>query len=968
MHKTASRLLKTTFCLGHGSKAAFASLSPNNLSSSNPYVHRNVSQKDHSAFLFPSELVLDQQGHIESINNTPGSQDVPLGTVRPAITFNRDDPEAWLALLDSYLPNDLRTKLNSAPEAKYKLPPTQPIRTLPSLLSESRKTTPLKLDLLSYLGAHEGRWDGVIWLVKRLLDRPEGDGCAKQTQPSPWEHEKVASQSLEEICRGPIRLEDRNGSHKTGNSLGQTTEQSSPSFLHRIPEGLGQIWASIASMILQATDLPNDDQTSKTIMSHVLEILAHLHHSDMLPGAIYNFSHAKDPSVIRKPPTLYLLAYRIMTILSDSAWKAHDQEIRREAQSVGAKDWYKGHEITGPTLQPRVNMLGAELWLDLVLWCCVEGGFITEAAWIVGEMAKRKGDLKWSAIDWTSIREQPEPKLNWSAKVELEIARSRMNQIASGVGIAGQSGPPPYVEMGRRTVSQEVIVALMDALSNTISPLSVRFSPTMIVRSLGACRAIVGRSSLGIEESMLNRSILSIVESGIANPQSTPGAMQRILELAPSCRAKPATHRSPKTADSAVQPYNAEFSAACIGLLHMTLYYFAVQHKLQGALQSFVKVQSLVDALRRRCLNEFAEILTRGERQDGHGDALASESIKNLIPGVYSQIPVYILASLLKLVTETGQYELGEWLLYSDEVDCPLIPRSLYAEEALQPALLRFAEATADGALFANVSAKLKAPLSTEILRTLLQCQITLGKWEAAEEIFTHFESDSDIRLTAHDIMSVARAILRLDKIISGKITNIEFNVHSQSLDRACTLLRNILHGDYNRSRDPSSLRDYSDVQMLTQTGRILHSVPGSLARIPLCTFGDVGRANVLKHISTEAFNQFLEGVVEAYGVLEGHKMWELWCLPAGENKEYAPAAHSPFDDRELVVRPSLQTLHIIMRPMVKAGKVCNQQEARLVDWALITCERFGLTAKQTSNELPGLFLLAREVLKSEKV
>lgn len=955
MHKTASRLLKNAFYLSHGSNAIFASHSANILNSSNRYLIWNAPSTDHSATFVTHEPSLHQRGPDETIDDPARSQEVPFGAVHPAITFNRDDPKAWLALLDPYLPKDLRTKSSLALEANYKLPSAQPIRSLPSLLSESRKTTPLKLDLLSYLGAHEGRWDGVIWLVKRLLENPERDGCIQQTQPSLWEHQIIRSQSLEEICRGPIRLEDGNGSFEAVKSRSQTTKQSSSSFLHRVPGGLGQIWASVASMILRATDLPNDDQISKTVMSHVLEILAHLHHSDMLPGTIYNFSHADDPSVIRKPPTLYLLAYRIMTVLSDSAWKAHDEEIRREAQSVGAKDWYKGHEITGPTLQPRVNMLGAEVWLDLVLWCCVEGGFITEAAWIVGEMAKRKGDMKWSAIDWASIREQPEPKLNWSARVELEIARSRMNQIASGIGIAGQSGPPPYVEMGHRTISQEVILALMDALSNTISPLSVGYSATMIVRSLSACRAILGRISLGLEESMLDRSILSIVESGMIDPQSTPGALQRILELAPSYRAKPAAPRSSETADSAFQPYHAEFSAACIGLLHMTLYHFAAQHNLQGALRSFVKVQSFVDALRRRCLNEFAEILRRGEGEDGHGDALASESIKNLIPSIYSQIPAYILASLLRLVTETGQYELGEWLLYSDEVDCPVIPPSLYAEAALQPALLRFAEATANGELFAKVSAKLKAPLSTEILRTLLQCQITLGKWEAAEEIFRHFESDPDIGLTASDIMSVARAILRLNQTISEKVTTRDYYIHSHSLDKACTLLRNILHGEYNRFRDSSSLRDYSDVRLLTQIGRILHSVPGSLAQIPLCTFGDVGRANALWHLPTEAFNIFLEGVVEAHGSPEGQKMWELWCLPAGENKEYATAAHPQYDDRELVVRPSLQTLRIIMRPMVKAGKVGNQEEARLVDWVMLMCDRFGLTAKEISNELPGL-------------
>ena len=883
------------------------------------------------------------------------SQDAPQGTFSANSFPNRDNPKAWLAILDTYLPKELRLKPHNETCGSCENPKLQPICSLPFLLSTSRGTTPLKLDLLSYLGVHQSRWDSVIWLVKELLKLSRGDGDSEmRAQRSPWEYETARSQSLGDMSSDHILFEARAFSGLPFQSLDKTTENGSPSALPQDVKGLGQVWASTASMILEATDRPMEDPNQQIIMSKVLEILAHLHHIDALPSTIYSYNHARDPSVTRKPPTLYLLAYRVMTILSDSAWKAHDKEVRKQALSAGARDWYKGHEIEGPTIQPRVNTLGTEVWLDLVLWCCVEGGWITEAAWIVREMAKRKGNLKWHAIDWNSIREQPEPKLNWSARVELEIARSRMNQIARGIGIAGQSGAPPAVEMGHRTISQEVILALMDALTNTINPTSPENSATMIVRSLGACREILGRNYASIEESILNRSILSVVESGMIDPQRTPQDLERILEMAPSHRTKSGGESSSMQTAPPVHLYGEESSAACIGLLHETLHYFAVHGNLQGTLRSFRKMQALVDDNRRRSILGFAEHLKRREREHNSRDELFSESINNLLPGVYPQMPAHVLASWLDLITQTAQHELGEWLLYSDEVDGPLIPPSLYSEEGLQPALLRFAEATADGELFSNVSAKLKPPLSPDIMRVLLHCQIRLEKWDAAEEIIVHFQNDRDIGLLPGDIMAVARAILRLEQIAPEQTLDGALDI-SRSLGRARSLLQDILQGRYSRSRDPSGPRDYSDIRILSQIGRILRSVPGSLARIPLHPFGGVGRANAPISISTVAFNILLEGVVDAHGSFQGRKTWDLWCRHVGDRTRRQPDVYPDTDSLELVVDPSLQTLRIVMRPIVKAQKARDQQEASLVSWAVDKYQCFGLTSKEIQNELPGL-------------
>ncbi|KAL8827939.1 MAG: hypothetical protein Q9191_002885 [Dirinaria sp. TL-2023a] len=876
-------------------------------------------------------------------------------TARLPESKQRGDPEAWLALLKTYLPVELRSgRENSSPEP-LALHGVQPIHTLPALLAASRSTAPLKVDPLTYLGSHDGRWDSVIWLVKALIVessvRLNLNDLVKQTQYPPWESGLEQHSTLDELTGGSIRLNEVDLSKTNGESLDHLTNKSlsvpSPPG-HR---GLGQVWASVASMILEATDLPADDNEHKATMSHALEIIAHLHHVDALPRTIYTYSPSEDPSVICKPPTLYLLAYRIMTVLSDSAWKAYDEDVRKEGHSIGANTSYKGHELPGPPLQPRINGLGSEIWIELVLWCCIEAGYISEAAWVVTEMAKRRGSQRWKVIDWHSISEKAESKLNWSATIELEITRSRMNQIGSGIGIAGHSGAPPLVQMGPRTISREVILALMDALGNAFDPCmdgqSASNVPAMTTRYMNACKTLLGRSAHGLEDSLMNKSILNTVESGMVDQKNTPRELEQILAMSPAYRAKTESQGFLEDANSPLQIYEADYSTACIGLLHKALYAFSRQSNLQGALRMFQKLQSLVDTNHRRHIAEFTEEVQRKHSSDEHdGGNMITDSIYDMIPSVHSELPVYVLASLLDLVTQAGSYEFGDWLLFSNDVDGPLIPPSLYSEGALEPALLRFAEATANGELFARISDNLQPPLPRNILRTLLHCQIALGKWDAAEDVFRHFQSEGHEAIKAKDIMAVARALLREER-------------HSPGLDpsqhRGYALLQDLLRGKLNPPRSLFTVRDYSDYRLLTQIGRILNSLPGSLGQMPAHTFSGSGRANAPIVVPTKAFNTLLEGVVEAYGSLAARKVWTQWCLPLEELRRVEPGQAPRHLGEEHVVTPSLQTLRVLMRPMVKAGKICNREEAELVAWAIEAARSLGLNAKEIYHELSGL-------------
>ena len=113
---------------------------------------------------------------------------------------------------------------------------------------------------------------------------------------------------------------------------------------------------------------------------------------------------------------------------------------------------------------------------------------------------------------------------------------------------------------------------------------------------------------------------------------------------------------------------------------------------------------------------------------------------------------------------------------------------------------------------------------------------------------------------------------------------------------------------------------------------------------------------NAAIEIPTEAFNTLLEGVVEAYGSIAGRKLWIQWCRPSVKSQvPVSSRALLYLGGDEKVVTPSLQTLRVIMRPLVKAGKVRNNEEADLVTWAKDTGRSFGLNADEIDLEVHGL-------------
>ena len=848
---------------------------------------------------------------------------------------DRNDADAWVALLEPYLPLTLRSK--SLVEKLSEFDGVRCIDTFPHLLLKARTTVPLRLDLLSHLGVNQGRWKAVLWLIKTLLAHMKKvitlPHCETILHLQSWR----ASGSLDQLTDTAIWADPV--SHPFAapipslDKLTSSPERKMPTIgSYPVSDALGHIWQSTASMVLEATD--RSPEECRVIMSHMYQILAHLHHIGAISNTMYNYSPAKDPSVLQRPPTLHLLSSRILTTLSDAVWRAQEKEVISEAASVGAEYSYRGHELPEARYKVRVRELGTEVWLELILWSCVEGGWISEAAWIVTEMAKRKGKSKWSVINWDAIQEPPTAGTPKASRVDWLGVMSRIGGAVGG--IEGYNEAPPFVEMGPRTISSEVVAALVDGLVNLVRPVAENGgkTPTMVWENISTCKKLLERGRFGLESSSWNSIILRLVESQGFNPETEPGMLERILHFAPTYQQELEASNSPAAPGSFAQAYVAEQSAASLGLLHRTLHAFACQGGLQGALRTIKQLQSLVDANRNKSIKEFKvqieERLRKGDEDSP--DPLDDYHEDTDVPGFYPHVPIGTLAVFLDLITDAKLFEVGKWLLYSDAIDGRIIPSYLYNAPALQPALIRFATATKDVKLFnVLITRHMNPPLPEGHLRALLHCQIALGKWDAVEEFLNYRRDERNMTWDSTDVMAVASSIVRLKK--SSEPDQVFL------VSRVRGILGELLRGDYNTPSDPSQPRDFSRSRLLNQLRRILNSVPGLLAdTAPV----ETGQAHATINVPVEAFNLLLEGVAETFGSVEGRRLWRLWCRAprppkeqiAGGNKDTRKARLKSNDwvgggEPELVVVPNLQTLRIIMRPAVEAREVARQRQAQ---------------------------------------
>ena len=611
--------------------------------------------------------------------------------------------------------------------------------------------------------------------------------------------------------------------------------------------------------------------------------------------------------------------------------------------------------------------------------------------WIVGEMEKRKKtrETQWSTISWQEICATQAPKLDWASILKLQIDRTRLNQVGS-IGIA--TGSDSTVDMGTRTISREVVIALVDGLVNITNSGDgvAQDSYANILQGSLACKALTTLST-----ELLNGIIVRCLENMGYATKNASSIISRLIRL------RVEKHKGLASPDSALTDldlYSDQFSPL-LGLFHRLLYDAAEQGNLQGSLAVLRKLLDIVDQERDCTIRSFVGTLNdvREPKSEPSVDLKASEqsSISCLLA---PQIPTSIMATLIEIMTDNGFYDIGYWLLLNQDVDGGPLSPDLYADRNLQPAVLRFATATADNEILTKILENLQPPLPEAVLHALLPCQVVLGKWLGVEQLLDYLQKTPGMDWHASDAMAVARGVMSLESHSSDPM-------EAEQLSKALGILRDLVHGIYNSARDLAELPDLTQIRLANQVGRILQSLPGRLGKIdPKSNPGSL-RAQAPIHIPSVSFKVILDALIEHHGPAKGVEFWKMWChepSPPRSDRSPRPKREDLHDGllhddviegAELVVRPTQSMLRSILRPILgtrcqslahdisskvgqneveaipsdehgpamgrtsqiptSASSSLSTEEQKILEWGTMMYRKFGLSQKQVEREIP---------------
>ncbi|KAK2880111.1 hypothetical protein FQN49_000558 [Arthroderma sp. PD_2] len=814
-----------------------------------------------------------------SPNDAQRSSKRPSRIPCPVSRGLRKDPSEWIKHLEKYIPRrNLDKSSATAGETEQKIDHEE-CEAILELLYQARAQQ--NFDLLTILGFDFGRWQDFHAIINKLLDFANDRRSVTKRGRLPSNIDWGSLGSLNGLSSGePIRLADiryRND----GMPLSSFDSYSEEPVMHnQMGESetkigiMNEIWQSLGVFILEAADSPTKEISS--VMSHFYRVVARLHHADMIPPEVYKYTPKQDPTIPNRPPGMYLLSYPMMSVLSDAAWEA---TVADDAENEADPD-------TTPYLPPlryRSKQLGLGIWLEFVLWCCVEGGYSTGAAWILQKSRDRSET--WSVQSWARVYQTTGP--TDPLKMDRYDTWAQCGELSSEPFAAPSNRP--FLGMGTRTITREVVVAIMDGLMNSLRVgVGVRGdSPSFIWERLGLLRAILSKNKLYLCQADINYFIVRILETGAIVPETKPQSLELLLNLAPYIppAEEPTEPSKPHVKSLYQQEYDPEYSGVVLGLYQYALNIYASSGNVSGTIDVFEKLLGAVDPekvfeIRNSVLDPKYLIKAHPVRQTGHN---RSRSIKSTSESQSLRLPPVSWTLLLDTFTSSRLYRLANWLTNTCG-EALNSSTSRWREGVLiTDSLIRLATATKNRQLFSDVAEGLVLPLEHQTLISLLNWSIGESDWERSVELLRYLQDGKNSQWDVINMTSLGAAIVRLEsQIARGDQSELDPTLaerQAETLNLANGLLATILNGRFSQHYRYSTGLHTSEA-MLNQLHQFFSFIPGSLSNV--CREVKLQWDRTYKpnyHIPSHAFNQFLAAVVDTQGSLAGKRLWDEFCI-----------------------------------------------------------------------------------------
>lgn len=783
---------------------------------------------------------------------------------KPPVSGERQkDPQAWFSDLEDFL-QPLSKRAGASVESKYSR-----AWDLAIVLSYARFNG--HFDLLAQYGAQTGRWTNVHALFSQMLDATEELRAEPALPLAVADWGDVGELPLDEItsqavCEdfGKVRLVSRDMYGKAPSIHELADRPYSTEFSQRV---MSQAWQSLGAIVLQAANEPAGKEHGPA-MACVFRILARLHHSGAISDNVYKSSPRLEPNkATSRPPALHLLSTHIVSVLSEVAWQAHEAEVTAEAAAAGKESPYVPFRM-------NIRQLGPEVWLELILWCCVEQGYAREGLWIVEQMTSQTGDQAWRFESWDSLLR--DPKLTYR-KTNIDVddywRRGQREEAKSSV----------FHGLGKRTISREIISSLRDSLVN-LAYVGIGYrglSPSVLLSYVSRFSTLISEPAPNDEPQPTvkdtNWLVARITESGGLDLNKDPQAFEAVLRTMPYVMPPWDDRPSGFEADlSQLRPSQLyDETAAFTGLLEYTIRYYALEGKTGQAFKCFNWLQRIVDASKSQHVQAFMRRVGQQQQHPGRNvpqdDLMSPKALESSVP----QVSNVTYAGLMELSTTNRTSSYGNWLLFSNDLDGPPIHPNEYGSQTLAPALIRFAATTQNQQLYQQVVTSIKQPFSLNTLRALITYRICTCDF-ARVVLMLEFIRDNRLKSWGHhNVMALGGVILRLD-------SQNQDGMVRQTLGKAKEVLLRILNGEFNDLSERKYKSTFHQLALIN-IHRLFLSIPGPLAEIASQSKHrhgqDAAAQQALPYIPDAAFTHLLAAVVDTQGSAAGKRLWEKWSL-----------------------------------------------------------------------------------------
>ena len=810
-------------------------------------------------------------------SKSKASKSSPGRLSRVDLQDEKKKPDTWSAKLnDIYLKAGASSTNQHSSGSQLPIDDTMHLELL-DIISASESKLNAGTDLLTYMGIKQGRWKAVLWTADRLLQNVSTRMLPPINDESPsniiWGPDGV---SLSKLTRSPFSVEaplaptSKPIEASTTFALDPKYTVTAADNQDRNLRTMKHIWKSLGCLIIEAADLPEDQ--SEVAMAVVYQIIAKVHALGLVPDNVYSHENSAYSSMVSRPPILHLLSSRVLTTLSDATWRSHQMDVIEQAVNLGTPLQSLIQDLPGGRFRLKVRPLGPEIWLEFVLWCCVEGGFGSTGVALVKKL-QENAQNPWFAMPWTS-----QTGNSLSSTVDWDRVHSRHG---GSVGlIEGYNRERPFVEMASRTVSAEVILMLVETMVNSVntgvSGRSLRIEG-VVLQAIPRLIRFLEPHSLPTE--YFDYMAVRMLQTGAFDIEQNPSLLERWAERISKLRSLESTFTANQSSPIFEVTSIIQQSEVQIGMLQQAMEAYVEKFDVRSAISVFNHIQELVDASKVQSISAFLATTSAHNK-----DFDPEENVSLVTPTSnldfirsHGQLPLHKLAAFLNLTTESKLFRIGEWLLSSDDVDEPVIPKRLYDRPALTTALVRYAGASGNEELVAAViRARRRSPLlpSVSLLRSLVDALVSTYNFREAHKILMRLKEAKGGGYSPKNLASSIAAILALTSQQNGPNTATDIR-----LAETWRLVNKMMNGHYDGRTDPFR----SDVLVVYR--QQLAALLMVLSRIPqsqISSFAHRWKNNYplsnVTTLATDTFNVVLAGVVDTKGSSEGMKLCQIFC------------------------------------------------------------------------------------------